>query len=145
MVGFARPVAREMGANPIAQVPALADVQRQRVVAVEQINPGPLGHGIEDVRRKLGRKAGDPENAPDRRLDPVRRHRRVECLDELPQRLRVAQGAMARSDREPVALDHRIEAVRRGMGKRRRDRRTVHSTFALNGRASRANSCFRNP
>ena len=103
-----------MRADALAQVATLADVERQRVQSVEQIDAGRLRQRIERVGGELRRQARGFEHALCGLGDRVGREIAVERLHERPQDARVAKRAMAMpSTGQRVALDHAIEVVPR--------------------------------
>ena len=109
---------RKVRADALAQVDALADVERQRVVAVEEIDAGRFGQRVERVRRELRRQARDAQDALDGAIDVARAATfAIEHLHERPERARVAERAMPIGDGEPMARDHRIESVPVALGK----------------------------
>ena len=117
-------VAGEMGTDAIAQVDALADVDRKVVHAVETIDAGAFGQSLERVGCELRRQARDLEEPLHRGLDLVGFALAVEHLDEAPHRARIAQRGMApgahravRRDRvlQPVTRDERVQPVADGL------------------------------
>ncbi len=135
-----------MRADALAQVAALADVERQRIEAVEEVDAGRLGQRVDRVGRELRRQARRPQHAPRGLLDRLGRKVAVERLHERPEHARVAERAMAPVDGGSPWRAITLSRLWRGSsGKSRRESRTVHSTRAVNVRSSRANACFRNP
>ncbi len=113
-------VAGEVRADAVAQVHALADVDRQLVHAVEAVDAGPFGQSLERVGSELRRKARRLEEPAHRGRDLLDVALAVDRLHEAPDRARVAERGMAagsrgggRSDRflQPVPRDHRVQPV----------------------------------
>ena len=104
-------VGREMRENPLADVLGLADVERQVVVGVEEINAGGVGQFIEDFRVEMRRQAGARVLRLERRLDLVAAAVDVDFLPELADQLRIGQRPVAGVGGQPVPLDQRIQIV----------------------------------
>ena len=116
-IGFAAPIAREMRGDPFAQVDALADVERQGIVAVEKVDAGRLRQLVERIGSKLRRQARDAQDALSRRLDRCRIEIAIEHLHECPNGACVAQRTMTIGNGQAVARNHGIEAVTLRIGK----------------------------
>ncbi|MNN13473.1 hypothetical protein D3C81_1265070 [compost metagenome] len=77
-------VAREMGADALAQVHALAYIQRDVVVAIEDIDAGSGRHVFQRGLVQVGRQAGAAHQGAHRGLDQLDRIGVVDLLPELP-------------------------------------------------------------
>ncbi len=118
-------VAREVRADAVAQVDALADVDRQVVHAVEAVHARAFRKPFEGIRRQLWRQAGDLEQALRRRGNLVDVTLAIEHLHEAPDRARVAQRRVTprargrfRGNRivKSVACNERVEPVADRLG-----------------------------
>ena len=107
----AKVVGREMRRDTLAQIDALADVERQRVETVEAINAGRLGDRVQRIRRKLRRQARDAQDALNGGIDVIARPVAIDDLRESPEGARIAQCAMPIADRQRMALDQGIEIM----------------------------------
>ncbi len=110
-VRLALPVAAEMRCHPVAQIDALADIQRHRVFAVEQVHTGRLGQRVQNVGRQLRRQARDPEDALDDGCDDLGGHFAIQRLDEGPDGAGISECAMPVRDGERMARHDGIEAM----------------------------------
>ena len=101
-----------MRGDALAQIDALADVERQRIVAVEEIDAGRSRASASSASGgSCGGRLGMRRMRSRRGLDRVGLEVAVQALHERPQRARVAERAMALRHVDAVARDHRIEAV----------------------------------
>src|SRR5258708_36875873 len=94
-----------------AQIDALADVQRQRVQAIEPIDPRCFGNGVQRIRGKLRWQAGDLEDASDGGLDLGCRFVAIERLHESPEDAGITERAVAVAARQGMARDDRVEVM----------------------------------
>ena len=97
-IGRRTVIGRKMRADALAQILALADVERQRIEPVEQVDARRFRHRVQRVGRQLRRQAGRSQHAPGGGLDRLRRQIAIERLHERPQHARVAQRAVASVD-----------------------------------------------
>src|SRR5205814_10067146 len=97
----------KMCGDALAQIDALADVQRQRIQAVEAIYARCFGNMQKRVRRQLRWQAGCLEHACDRSVDFFRRLVAIQRLDELPEDAGIAECAMTVSGMQRVPRDER--------------------------------------
>ena len=107
-----------MRADALAQIAALADIERKRIQAVEQIDAGRLRQRVERIGRELRRQAGNPEHA----LAQPPRSRPRRCRGRAPatnaHSARASPSARWRpSIGKRVALDHAVEIVPLGVRK----------------------------
>ena len=134
-------VAGEVRADALAQVDALADVDRQVVHAVEAIHAGAFGQSLQRLGRQLRRKARDLEQALHRLLDflALRARDRASARSARWRAHRPApsDGPCAPpSPAPPRPAGRGARSTRRARGRSPRDtgaatRRTVHSTSAV--------------
>ena len=95
---------------------ALADIERRVVLAIEEVHAGRLGHRVYRARSSCGGSAGCLRD-----LARGDRHHLLAVLalgdaQELPQRVGVAGGAVARAAFDVVARDQAVEVVVRLAG-----------------------------
>ncbi len=94
-----------MRAHALPQIRALADVEGQRIEAVEKIDARGLGQRIERIRRELRWQARRSQDALRRRFDRLRREVAIERLHEVPEHASVAE-------RPDAARQPRVRAAR---------------------------------
>lgn len=104
-------VGREMREHPLANVPGLADVKRQIVVGVEEIDAWRVGQLVDDASVELRRQAGAGVLRLERSLDFLAATVDVDFLPELADQLRIGQCPVASADCQIVTLDERIQIV----------------------------------
>src|SRR6476660_6390544 len=105
-----------MRADALAQVRALADVERQCIEPVEKINAGRFRQRVDRIGGELGRQTRRPEDTPGSLLDRVGGEIAVERAYERPEHPGIAERAMPPVEWKPVAGDHAVQVVPRLVG-----------------------------
>ena len=109
---FGRAVVRtEVRQHPLAQVVGLANVQRQIVVAIEQVHAMMLGQGIQQSRVQMHGPAAAARQLRHGLLQLLRRDLPLQDLPELPQHGGVGQRAVTRRHVQAMTLHQGIEIV----------------------------------
>ena len=101
------------------QADALADVERQIILAVEEIDARPFRQTFEHAFRQAGRTAWRLHGLDDGGIEHVALELAGNQACKLVERLGVAHRAVAGSAHEAMAFDQRIEPVTVVLGKQR--------------------------
>ncbi|MCU0811898.1 MAG: hypothetical protein MUE59_12865, partial [Thiobacillaceae bacterium] len=91
-------VGREMREHPLTNVPGLADVERQLVVGVEEIDAWRVGQLVNDPRVEVRRQAGAGVLRLERCLDFVAAAVDEDFLPELADQSRIGERPVAGAD-----------------------------------------------
>jgi hypothetical protein len=144
-VALLLPVGAEVRGDALAQVHALADVERQRVVAVEQVDAGRLG----DASSASGGSCGGRLGMRNSRLTAASMSAAGRVAYSCCTNSHSARASPSARWRSPGSSPWRAITASRpwpsASGSSRRDSRTVHSTRGENGTPTRANACLRKP
>ena len=112
-------IRREMREHALADVLGLADVERQAVFAIKEINAGGVGQFVDDPGVEMRRQAGARVLRLERRFDFLAAAVNVDFLPELVDQLCIGQRPVAGIGGQTVALDQRIQVVSLVLGKQR--------------------------
>ena len=104
-------IVREVGQDARAHRDALADVKRHLALAVEQVNAGCVGNGVDRGAVEVGGDRRLTRNLPGRRGDRLRAVLVERAEQELPDRVGIAECTMARAALETVARDQAVQIV----------------------------------
>ena len=104
-------VAGEVGAHARAQADTLADVERQVVLAIEQVDPRRVGNQVERLGADVGRQAGLLHRLDRRLLHHIRTVLAPHQLHEIPQHAGIAERTVARVAGQAMARQNGIQAV----------------------------------
>ena len=102
-----------------AQVAALADVEQRAALAAEQVDAGPFGKVVREIRRQMRRQARFEARRLDHLLHPLGADRALERREQVGQHRRVAERTVALAALEAPALDQRVEVVPVVLGEER--------------------------
>ena len=100
-----------MREHALADVLGLADVERQVVLAVEQVNAGRFRQLVEDRGVEMRRQAGVGVLCVERGAQRLAATVDLDFLPELVDQLRIGECPVTRRRLQAVALDQRIEIV----------------------------------
>ena len=128
-IGFTAPVTGKVRRDAIAHIDTLADIERQRVLAVKQVDAGRFRQRIERVFGQLRRQARDAQRLLCGDLNRVGLKVAIQRLHKFPNRPRVGERAMAIGHWKVVAFDQGVEVVSLHIGKQsaRQLHRTQHA------------------
>ncbi|MNL07481.1 hypothetical protein D3C87_1281570 [compost metagenome] len=119
-------VAREMALDALAQVNALADIERRVLVTIEQIDAGTIGHLVERGLGQAGRQARLLHQRLDGGFHQIHGIQTMQLLPELPEQFGVRQRAVTPLGRQAEAGDQRVQPM--ALHRREQRARQPHCT-----------------